>query len=85
MVLSLNSETYPMKPSVKVSLITAAIAITGMGSIAQMGLALSLNPSLIAVTGQKVESRTYKGNSIYAKDSDDPFLRILVNRYLTGA
>jgi uncharacterized membrane protein YkoI len=53
-----------MKPSVKVSLIVAAIATIGIGGITKMGSASSPNPS--AVAQQKVESRTYKPNKMYA-------------------
>jgi uncharacterized membrane protein YkoI len=53
-----------MKPSVKVSLIVAAIATIGIGSITKMGSASSPNPS--AVAQQKVESRTYKATKMYA-------------------
>ena len=66
MVLSPNSEIQPMKPSVKVSLMVAVIATIGIGGIAQMGSASSPNPSLMAVAQQKVESRTYKVNKMYA-------------------
>jgi uncharacterized membrane protein YkoI len=64
MVLSPKTEIHPMKPSVKVSLIVAAIATIGIGSIAKMVSASSPNPS--AVAQQKVELHTYKPNKIYA-------------------
>ena len=62
MVLSPNSGIHPMKPSVKVSLIVAAIATIGIGGIAKMGSASSPNTSLLAVAQQKVESRTNEAN-----------------------
>jgi Peptidase propeptide and YPEB domain len=46
-----------MKPSVKVSLIAAAIVTIGIGGIAKMVSALSPNASLMAVAQQKVEPR----------------------------
>jgi uncharacterized membrane protein YkoI len=55
-----------MKPSVKVSLIVAAIATIGISGIAKMGSASSPHPSLMAVAQQKVAPRTYKPNKIYA-------------------
>jgi uncharacterized membrane protein YkoI len=64
MVLSPKSGIYLMKPSVKVSLIIAAIATIGIGGIAKMVSASSPNPS--AVAQQKVELRTYKPNKMYA-------------------
>jgi uncharacterized membrane protein YkoI len=64
MILSPKSEIYPMKPSVKVSLILAAIATIGIGGITKMVSASSPNPS--AVAQQKVESRTDKPNKMYA-------------------
>jgi Peptidase propeptide and YPEB domain len=47
-----------MKPSVKVSLIAAAIVTIGIGGIAKMVWALSPATSLMAVAQQKVEPRT---------------------------
>jgi uncharacterized membrane protein YkoI len=64
MVLSPKSEIQPMKPSVKVSLIVAAIATIGIGGITKMVSASSPNPSEIA--HKKVESRTDKLNKMYA-------------------
>ncbi len=55
-----------MKPSVKVSLIIAAIATIGIGSIAKMVSASPPNLSLMAVDQQKVEPHTYKVNKMYA-------------------
>jgi uncharacterized membrane protein YkoI len=66
MMLSLNSENHPMKPSVKISLMAAAIATIGIGGIAKMGSASSPNRLLMAVAQQKVESHTYKANKMYA-------------------
>ena len=54
MVLSSNSEIYPMQPSVKVSLIVAAIATIGVSGIAKMVAASSPKPSLVAVNQQQV-------------------------------
>ena len=46
-----------MKPSVKVSLIAAAVATMGIGGIAKMVSASSPNTSSMAVAQEKVESR----------------------------
>ena len=51
-----------MKPSVKVSLIVAAIATIGIGGIAKLVSASSPNPSLMAVVQQKVAPRTNEAN-----------------------
>jgi Peptidase propeptide and YPEB domain len=51
-----------MKPSVKVSLIVTAIATIGIGGIAKIVSASSPNPSLIAVSQQKIESPTNEAN-----------------------
>jgi hypothetical protein len=61
MVLSPNSGIYSMKPSVKVSLIIAAIATIGVSGIAKI-VSASSNPSLIAVSQQKIEPRTNEEN-----------------------
>jgi Peptidase propeptide and YPEB domain len=51
-----------MKPSVKVSLIIAAIATVGIGGISKMVSASLPNPSLVAVAQQKVEPPTNEAN-----------------------
>ena len=51
-----------MKSSVKTSLIAAVFATIGIGGIAKMVSASSLNTSLMAVGQQKVESRTNEAN-----------------------
>jgi uncharacterized membrane protein YkoI len=61
MILSPKSEIYPMKLSVKVSLIVAAIATIGIGGIAKM-VSASPNTALLAVAQQKVEPRTNEAN-----------------------
>jgi Peptidase propeptide and YPEB domain len=61
MVLSSNSGIHPMKPSVKVSLIVAAIATIGIGGIAKIGSASS-NTSLLAVAQPKVEPLSNEAN-----------------------
>jgi uncharacterized membrane protein YkoI len=52
MVLSPNLGIHPMKPSVKVSLIVAAIATIGIGSISKL-VSASPNTSLLAVAQQQ--------------------------------
>jgi hypothetical protein len=67
MVLSPNLGIYPMKPSVKVSLIAAAIATIGIGGIAKMVSASSPSTSLIAVAQEKValsESSTNEASEV---------------------
>lgn len=51
-----------MKYSVKTSLIATVLATIGIGGIAKMVSASSLNTSLMAVAQQKVESHTNKAN-----------------------
>lgn len=60
MVLSSILEIHTMKNSIKVSLVVAAVATIGIGSIAKI-VAASPNSSLIAITQQQVKSRT-EGN-----------------------
>jgi hypothetical protein len=57
MVLSSILEIHAMKTSVKVSLIVAAVATIGIGSITKI-VSASPNPSLIATTQQKAEPHT---------------------------
>jgi uncharacterized membrane protein YkoI len=62
MVLSPNSVIYPMKPSLKVSLIVAAIATIGITGITKL-VSASPNTSLIATAQQqKVEERADEAN-----------------------
>jgi uncharacterized membrane protein YkoI len=62
MVLSANSGIYPMKPSLKVSLIVTAIATIGITSITKL-VSASPNTSLIATAQQqKVGERTDEAN-----------------------
>jgi hypothetical protein len=68
MVLSPNSGIYPMKPSIKVSLIAAAIATIGIGGITKMVSASSPNTSLVAIAQEKVESR--ESSSTFSRQAD---------------
>jgi uncharacterized membrane protein YkoI len=62
MVLSANSGIYPMKPSLKVSLIVTAIATIGITGITKL-VSASPNTSLIATAQQqKVGERTDEAN-----------------------